>query len=74
MKALHVVTFTLLVIGGLNWLLVSFGWNLVQAIFGVGIVSNIIYFLVGVSAIFEAVKHLSYCNMHSKKAVPVESK
>ena len=55
------VTFTLLVIGGLNWLLVSFGWNLVTAIFGMGMVANVIYFLVGISAIIELVMHGKNC-------------
>jgi uncharacterized membrane protein YuzA (DUF378 family) len=58
MKALHVTAFTLLVIGGLNWLLVGFGWNLVDYLFGMGsIVSKIIYILVGLSAIVELFVH-----------------
>lgn len=62
MKALHITAFTLLVIGGLNWLLVSFGWNLVDAIFGAGSwASRIIYFLVGISAIIELVSHKKNC-------------
>jgi len=46
----------LVVIGGLNWGLVAFGYNLVTAIFGSipGIVT-LIYALVGVSAIYLAV-------------------
>ena len=36
MKALHIIAFILLVIGGLNWLLFAFGWNLVSVIFGAG--------------------------------------
>jgi len=64
MKALHMVTFILLVIGGLNWLLVAFGWNLVDAIFGTGsTVSMIIYILVGLSAIIEVVTHKKVCKM-----------
>jgi len=61
MKALHIIAFTLLVIGGLNWLLVAFGWNLVAAIFGAGMIATAIYFLVGVSAIYEAVMHGKNC-------------
>ena len=34
MKILHMVAFILLVVGGLNWLLVAFGYNLVDMIFG----------------------------------------
>ena len=62
MKALHMTAFTLLVIGGLNWLLVGFGWNLVDAIFGAGsTLSRIIYILVGISAIIELVGHKKNC-------------
>lgn len=62
MKALHMTAFTLLVIGGLNWLLVGFGWNLVDAIFGAGsVLSRIIYILVGISAIIELVGHGKNC-------------
>jgi uncharacterized protein len=60
MKALHIVAFTLLVIGGLNWLLVALGLNLVNVIFGASL-SEIIYILVGLSAIFEAVTHGKNC-------------
>jgi len=62
MKVLHMVTFGLLVIGGLNWLLVAFNYNLVDMIFGVGSnISMLIYVLVGLSAIFEVVTHMSSC-------------
>ena len=54
MKGLNIVTFVLLVIGGLNWLLVgAFGFDLVAAIFGAGAVSNVVYVLVGLSAIVQ---------------------
>lgn len=56
MKGLHIVTFILLVIGGLNWLLVgAFGFDLVATLFGAAsTVSNIVYILVGLSAVFQA--------------------
>jgi uncharacterized membrane protein YuzA (DUF378 family) len=58
MKALHITALTLLIIGGLNWLLVGFGWNLVDYLFGMGsIISKIIYILVGLSAIVELFIH-----------------
>lgn len=64
MKALHMIAFILLVIGGLNWLLVGFGFNLVDSVFGVGsMLSKIIYILVGLSAILEAVTHKKNCRM-----------
>lgn len=45
---------TLLIIGGLNWGLVGlFNFNLVTAIFGVDtLLTNLIYILVGISAIY----------------------
>jgi len=62
MKTIHVIAFILLVIGGLNWLLVGFGWNLVDAIFHAGsMISKIIYILVGLSAIIEIFGHKRSC-------------
>jgi uncharacterized membrane protein YuzA (DUF378 family) len=63
MKALHTVTFLLLVIGGINWLLVgAIGWD-VGVLFGgqSAIISKIIYILVGISAIVEIFSHKSCC-------------
>lgn len=56
MKGLHIVTFILLVVGGLNWLLVgAFNFDLVATLFGAAsTVSNIVYILVGLSAVFQA--------------------
>jgi len=61
MKALHMIAFTLLVIGGLNWLLDAFDYNVVDMIFGMGGVAKAIYVLVGLSAIWEVVTHKSNC-------------
>ncbi|MFA7309849.1 MAG: DUF378 domain-containing protein [Candidatus Paceibacterota bacterium] len=62
MKIVHMIAFILLVIGGLNWLLVAFGYNAVDSLFGVGsTISMIIYILVGLAAIFEAVTHKKNC-------------
>ena len=47
------VTLILVVVGGLNWGLVgAFDFNLVDAIFGMSMLSRIIYILVGLSAIY----------------------
>jgi uncharacterized membrane protein YuzA (DUF378 family) len=67
MKALHIIAFILLVIGGLNWLLYAFNWNLVMMIFGTGTLAMIIYILIGLSAIFEAVMHGKNCKTCSAK-------
>jgi hypothetical protein len=54
MKAIGMIAFILLAIGGLNWLLVDFGFNLVDYLFGIGsVLSRIVYILVGLSAIWE---------------------
>lgn len=63
MKIVHIVAFTLLVIGGLNWLLFgAFGWD-ISAWFGGmdALVSKTIYILVGLSAIFEVLTHKGRC-------------
>ncbi|MEK7193668.1 MAG: DUF378 domain-containing protein [Patescibacteria group bacterium] len=65
MKNLHKLTFILLIIGGLNWLLIGLGgsdWNLIEKLAGQGTpISMIIYILVGLSAVVEIVKHKSNC-------------
>lgn len=63
MKYLHILTFILLAIGGLNWLGVAFGYNVVEMIFGMGSIANAIYILVGASAILELVTHKKNCRM-----------
>jgi uncharacterized protein len=68
MKVVHIIAFILLVIGGLNWLLVAFNWNLVTAIFGVGSTpTDAIYILIGLAAIWEAVMHAKQCKMCTAK-------
>ncbi|HUX35616.1 MAG TPA: DUF378 domain-containing protein [Candidatus Paceibacterota bacterium] len=64
MKYLHIISFILLIIGGLNWLLYAFGWNLVNAIFGgIPALEQIIYVLVGLAAVYEAVTHKNNCKV-----------
>ena len=64
MKALHMIAFTLLIIGGLNWLLDAFDYNVVDMIFGMGgSVAKAIYILVGLSAIWEVVTHNKNCKL-----------
>ncbi len=69
MKALHMVAFTLLVVGGLNWGLVSlFNLNLVNVVVGAWpVVEKLVYVLVGVSAVYIAATHMSDCKMCAKK-------
>lgn len=62
---MHKVTFILLVIGGLNWLLVGIipsGWEVGHLFGGMdAIVSRIIYILVGLSALYELFTHKKNC-------------
>lgn len=57
LSALDWITFILVIVGGLNWGLVGiFKFDLVAAIFGeMGVISRIVYTLVGLSAIYLAV-------------------
>jgi len=60
MKILHTIAFTLLVIGGLNWLLIGlFNYNVVTYLGDMG--ARIVYILVGVSAVVEIAKHKHNC-------------
>lgn len=66
---LHSVTFILLVIGGLNWLLLGlFGWEIGSLFGGMNVaVSKVIYVLVGLSAVYEIAMHKSLCKLCSVK-------
>ena len=68
MKAVHVIAFILLVIGGLNWGLVGIAdYNVVDALLGEGsLLAKIVYILVGISAIVAAATHKRSC----KECVP----
>lgn len=56
------IAFILLVVGGLNWLLVAFDYNLVDSILGAGSAgAMIVYVLVGLSAIWEVLTHKKNC-------------
>ncbi len=68
MKSLHMVAWILVMIGGINWLLIGIGgfvgadWNVVHLILGTWpAVEWIVYILVGLSAIYEIVKHKKNC-------------
>ena len=69
MKALHMVSFTLLIVGGLNWgLWALFNLNLVNTVVGSWpMLEKLVYILVGVSAVYIAATHMSDCKICSKK-------
>ncbi len=75
MKALHGVSFTLLVIGGINWLLIGLAgwfsagsdWNIVGKIFGgAPWLLNLVYVLVGLSAVYLIATHKKTCKCCDK--------
>ncbi|MEI8337575.1 MAG: DUF378 domain-containing protein [bacterium] len=67
MKAIHMVSFILLVVGGLNWLLVGLGaGDLVAMLLGAGsMLARAVYILVGLSAIVLIATHKKDCKMCS---------
>ena len=53
MKALNGIALTLVIIGAINWLLVGFKFNLVDAIFGsLSVLTRIIYIIVGIAGLW----------------------
>ncbi|MGL4875342.1 MAG: DUF378 domain-containing protein [Clostridium sp.] len=53
MKGLDIIALILIIVGALNWGLIGFlGFNLVEALFGVGIIATIVYILVGISGLY----------------------
>ena len=52
MNILDWIAYILVVIGGLNWGLVAFDFNVVSTIFGEGTITQVIYILVGLSALY----------------------
>lgn len=71
-KMLHMVSWILLVVGGVNWGLVGLGafmggnWNLVYMLLGSWpVLEWLVYVLVGVAAVYEVVTHKKTCKMCS---------
>lgn len=60
---LHSLSFLLLIIGGLNWLMFGLiGWDISILLGGMSsVVSRTVYVLVGLSAIYELVSHKGLC-------------
>lgn len=67
MKALHVISFILIIVGALNWGLVGVGgesWNVVSYLGGA---DRVVYILVGLAALFELLTHKKGCGACSAK-------
>ncbi|QQG47609.1 MAG: DUF378 domain-containing protein [Candidatus Woesebacteria bacterium] len=69
MKSLHMVTFAFVIVGALNWGLIGlFGFDLVKAVLGSWpSVQNLVYILVGLSAVYLAMTHMNDCKICSMK-------
>lgn len=65
MKALHMVTFTLVLVGAFNWGLVGlFQFNLVKTLLGSWpVLEMLVYILVGASAVYVVVTHKNDCKI-----------
>ncbi len=62
MKALHLIAWILVIVGGLNWGLKVFGadiatWGLQENVL------NVVYALVGLGAVYELVTHSANCRI-----------
>lgn len=65
MKTLHMITFPLVVVGGLNWGLVGLlNYNLVEMLLGSwpGLVS-LVYILIGLSSVYLLATHMQDCKI-----------
>ena len=64
MKVVSLIAMILVLIGGLNWGLVGlFDLNLVAALFGTTILAQLIYILVGISALWLIITSVSKNNV-----------
>ena len=67
MKYVHLVAFSLLLIGGLNWGIFALtGWDIGQLLGGPdSMAAKAVYVLVGVSALYIALEHKKTCKVCS---------
>ena len=55
-------------VGGVNWGLVGLlQMNLVEAILGTGMLTNVVYILVGLSTVMAIMTHMGTCTVCMKK-------
>lgn len=69
MKLLHIVSYTLVVVGALNWGLIGLlDFNLVSSLFGgMPTIENVVYILIGVAAAYSVYEHKQICMICSGK-------
>jgi hypothetical protein len=70
MKALHMIAWILVIIGGLNWLLIGL-FNLNVVMYLGTMLARIVYILVGLSALYELFTHKANCKMCSTGSMPM---
>jgi uncharacterized membrane protein YuzA (DUF378 family) len=80
LKSLDVIAAVLLVVGGLNWGLVAVAhFDLVAAIFGMkfgetSVLSSVVYSLVGLSALYQAVSFRAIQQRWAHESVPARAR
>lgn len=53
----NIIALSIMILGSINWFLVGvFSWNLITAIFGVGIFTRILYAIVGLAGLWMLVQ------------------
>lgn len=74
MKAMHMISWVLIIIGALNWGLVGLGelsgvpggWNVVDMLLGSWpVVEQLLYLIVGLAGLWELLMHRKQCKMCS---------
>jgi uncharacterized protein len=70
MKALHMIAWILVIIGGLNWLLIGL-FNLNVVMYLGDMLARVVYVLVGLSALYELFTHKANCKMCSMSSSPM---
>ncbi len=61
---MHYIAFTLVIVGGLNWGLVALlNYNLVDSLVGSLGLTNLVYILVGASAVWLVLTHKQDCKV-----------
>lgn len=68
-KTLHLVTYTLVVVGALNWGLIGLlNFNLVNALLGAWPnIEKLAYLLIGAAAAYDFAGHAKYCKICGEK-------
>ena len=63
---MHLATFTLVIIGGLNWLLLALtGWDISQVLGGMNsLLARSVFVLIGLSALYELLTHKRRCETY----------